>query len=448
MSRPLDILVIYYRLNHPVRATATNHLACYGRYSGHHTYYWNIGVRRLPSRLPQHRFDLVVFDTSFLSARWLPSDFRRLMRRAEPAAKQRCAKVALPQDEWIYTRYLGEFLADFGITHLFSVAPESQWPLIYPEVNRRRVVCKRVLTGYLDDQAIAAQQTLPPLGHRPIDIGYRVRPSRYWLGREGLYKSEMSPVVEKAAQAHRLRTDLSTRDQDALLGDDWLAFLRRCRFTLGAEGGASLLDPEGRFRERVQSYLLTNPAATFSDVEAASFPGEDGRLQLRALSPRHLEACLTGTVQILLEGEYNGILKPDRHYLQLNKDYGNLNEVLDACNRDDWRRETAATAFRDIVASGTYNYSTFVAQLLEVTVGATARWHPTAPATRRRAPPLPLRRNRVAEGLAQRYVVLRSRLKRATLRAMGLGPHASVTQHLQRHLPGSLRRARLRNDKP
>ena len=34
-----------------------------------------------------------------------------------------------------------------------------------------------------------------------------------------------------------------------------------------------------------------------------------------ALSPRHLEAALTGTAQLLVEGQYDDVLEPGRHFL-------------------------------------------------------------------------------------------------------------------------------------
>ena len=33
-------------------------------------------------------------------------------------------------------------IREFGIDHVFSVAPESEWPLIYDGVDRERVVSR------------------------------------------------------------------------------------------------------------------------------------------------------------------------------------------------------------------------------------------------------------------------------------------------------------------
>ena len=98
--------------------------------------------------------------------------------------------------------------------------------------------------------------------------------------------------------------------------------------------------------------MAAHPADGFEEVESACFPGRDGEIDYRAISPRHLEACATRTCQILVEGDYNGVLEPGRHYLPLRADLGNLDEVLDAVQRDDEREHLVEAAYADVVASG------------------------------------------------------------------------------------------------
>ena len=91
------------------------------------------------------------------------------------------------------------------------------------------------------------------------------------------------------------------------------------------------------------------------------------------ISPRHLEACLTRTGQILVEGEYNGILKPDLHYIPLKADFSNLQEVFDRIQDEPARLEMVECAYRDIVATGRYTYRGMVNTVLEHTIGTRPR---------------------------------------------------------------------------
>jgi hypothetical protein len=113
-------------------------------------------------------------------------------------------------------------------------------------------------------------------------------------------------------------------------------------------------------RASTESFLQSNPAASFEDVESACFPGRDGELDCRALSPRHLEACATRTAQILVEGEYNGLLKPGFHYFAVKSDFSNLQDVLDGIGDETRRLEVVERAYRDIVQSGMGSYRMFV----------------------------------------------------------------------------------------
>jgi hypothetical protein len=151
---------------------------------------------------------------------------------------------------------------------------------------------------------------------------------------------------------------------DTLLGDDWYRFLLRCRFTIGVEGGASILDRDGRIRDCVTRYRSEHAEASFEEIEQSCFPGLDGTFDLRAISPRHLEACATRTPQILIEGAYNGILQPGTHYLPLRADFSNIAEVIEGMARRDEAAEMADRAYRDLVATGRYSYESFVATLL------------------------------------------------------------------------------------
>ena len=152
-----------------------------------------------------------------------------------------------------------------------------------------------------------------------------------------------------------------------------MRFLLSCRYTVGVEGGASVFDGDGSLRRCCERVLANRPGATFEELEAECFPGRDGEVELFALSPRHLEAAATRTCQVLIEGEYGGVLKPDRHYIPLRRDFSNLDDVLATMRRDEDRERIVETAYQDIVASGQWSYPRFVERLEEATLGGPPR---------------------------------------------------------------------------
>jgi hypothetical protein len=364
-----NILVVYYAIGWPLRATIEEHLYSFRRYSPHRVFYVNLAVRRIPRGFRRIPFDLILFHTIFLG-RWNRPAFRRLMDLAEPLRDRAPVLAALPQDEFLSNDLLVEFIRRLRVTRVFPVSPEDTWPSIYEGVDFAAVRFERVLTGYLDPATIARIREPSRELDRPVDIGYRAFAAPAWLGSFGLRKAELATVFSAAAPRHGLSTDISTRAADTFHGAEWHRFLLRCRYTIGVEGGSGILDRDGTIKRCTEGLLERRPGATFAEIEKACFPGRDGSLPLAALSPRHLEACATRTCQVLVEGHYNGILEPGRHYLELKRDFSNLDEVLATMKLDDSRRGIVERAYRDIVDDPRYSYPHFVAQVLDACLPA------------------------------------------------------------------------------
>jgi hypothetical protein len=273
---------------------------------------------------------------------------------------------------------------------VFSLAPEAEWRKIYRGVDFDKVRFHRALAGYLDPGTVArAERHIASQGERPIELGYRAWGGLMSLGRHGLLRRRLAEVFAPAAQARGMKTDISVDQGATYFGDAWYRYLASCKYLLGAEGGATVLDPTGEFLIRTERYLSAHPGASFDEVEANCFPGEDGKLALFAISPRHLEACATRTCQVLVEGEYSGVLKPNEHYIPIKRDLSDVEEVLDRIQEDSERERITENAYRDVVESGLYTYGGLV-EMLERETGIAA-------ATPREAPSrLLLRRHRRA----------------------------------------------------
>lgn len=359
------ILVVYYANDHRLRAASRDHLYCFRDCSRHRTLYLNLAVRRVPRGLRRVPIDLVLFHTLLLSCRWSPPRFRDVLRRAGPLSGLGAVRAALPQDEFFGSAALTEFIESFDVGHVFSSAPESQWPAIYGGVDRSAVTLHEVLTGYVSDRLVDRFSCPDPAPGRPIDVGYRAWRPPPSLGEHARLKVGIAEAFQEAASRRGLRTDISTRAEDTVHGDDWYRFLQRCRFTIGVEGGASILDRDGGYYARAEAYLAEHPGAPAAEVAQQCFPEAEGSLALHALSPRHLEACVTGTCQVLVEGCYGGALEANRHYIPLRRDLGNIEEVLDRMGDDEGRAAIARQAYRDVVASGRFAYRRFVDEVVE-----------------------------------------------------------------------------------
>ncbi len=355
------ILIIYCSYTYPLRTSVADHLYSFQRYTSNQCYYLNVGIWGFPRYLRKIKFDLIIFHTIFLSVRWNIEKFLALSNKVRILKDVNAIKIALPQDEFLNSDVLCDFINEFGVGHIFSVAPESEWPKIYHKVDSRKVSFYQVLTGYLDHSTIDRITTLSSTKpSRTVDIGYRAWKAQPWLGQHGYLKTQIAERFQEDSVEKGLSVDISLREEDTFLSDSWYQFLLMCKYTIGVEGGASILDRDGAIYRETEKYLEHNPLASFDEVEEHCFAGLDGTLSLFAISPRHLEACATRTCQILVEGEYNGILYPGVHYIELKSDFSNLDEVLDIIKQDHLRNKITEQAFDDIVKSRRFTYMSFV----------------------------------------------------------------------------------------
>jgi hypothetical protein len=230
-----------------------------------------------------------------------------------------------------------------------------------------------VLTGYVDEDLVKQISPLiRPHSERSIDIGYRASMLPAHLGKHGQLKYELIGEFNTRLANSDLNLDirssnntLTNEDKSAVkLGNAWNTFLLDCKAFIGCEGGSSLLDFDGSIQKKVYNYSHEHPEATFSEIEKACFPGIDYNISCFAISPRHFEAAITKTLQILIEGYYGGIFKADEHYICLKKDFSNFENVIETLKDEKKCNSIVEKAYEEIVISGKYTYAHFVNEIL------------------------------------------------------------------------------------
>jgi hypothetical protein len=387
MSRQLRILVLYW---HPkgaeMRVSVRQHLHLLERPDTQILYH--NGLEPTPPWIAWTAPDLCILHTTFLCARW-HYDFEAYRRRFRWVSRLRCPKIALPQDEYDHAAVLDEWLLELDTTSVYSCFGPEQRATLYPLLGGRAAF-RETLTGFIDEKAAAATagRTLPH-AQRLYDIVYRARKLPYWFGSHGQLKHRIAEVVQERADEFGLSTDISNRPEDTIYGDRWLDFLMSGRAVIGCESGSSVLDARGEIQRRISRLLAEQPDLSFERVDAQMPLGWDS-YAFFAISPRHLEAVITKTAQVLVEGSYSGVLEPERHYIPLRRDFANLDEALERLRDVEAVEEMTERAYQDVYLSGRNNLATLAERLLEEAHGS----RPTGmavPFALARRPPLPIR---------------------------------------------------------
>lgn len=355
----MRILLIYHQKPRQQRKAIAAHLAAFGKSKHHSVYYWNIAYGD-PPLLETLRLDVILFHFTFFLPN-INTPFDKDFSSWPSLKNSKLYKAAMVQDEYIHSESLCKFMSTFKISEVFTCLPESLWHIVYPSAQTGIKYYHTVLTGYIDEDMITRYSDYAlPHAQRSIDVAYRARKMPYNLGFFGTYKWKLTEIFSEKLATENLFTDLSNDPNRFIFGENWYRFVGSTRTMLGCEGGSSLHDPNGNIRKCCESFQLKFPDADFETVQNHCFAGLDQKFPYYALSPRHFEAAVSKTCQVLLEGDYNGIFKANIHYIPISKDWSNLDEVVAKIKDHAYCEKIAEQAYMDIVASGLYTYPRFV----------------------------------------------------------------------------------------
>lgn len=327
-------------------------------------------VRKVEKALLARACPLVVFIGNEFNRPWMPFEETR-------------AWLAHVRAEWVATQLLAE---------------TGAW--LYEGTGARVLSVPHALNpaAFFPDR---------PRGARRIDIGCRSFPYPIYLGND--QRNALFRQIAGSPAARGLTVDISTSQRLDRAG--WAAFLNDCRFTVATEAGSPFLDRDDALAFAIRDFIRsrrkglavspTNPArylvrllpwalrerlykavgrlgirheAIEDDPEIAGevfarfFAGRASSPHHGCcISSRHFDAIGCGTVQLLVEGRYNDILKPDVHYVPIRPDFSNLDAVLEQVAEPDFGAAIAGAALEHCLAHHTHRHR--IAALLEAVVG-------------------------------------------------------------------------------
>ncbi len=370
----MKVLVVYQLNSKTDRNTINEHLFSFRKYGESASFHYFNVYNRIPAFLKYIHYDAVILHYTYLAGERYFEDAGPWIEKTKGLEKIKGYKVALPQDEYDFTDRICNLFKKIGLKAIYTCFTKKEdIEKAYPFSQTGVVDIFPTFTGYVDEEAVLQlKNSTRPYKNRPIDIGYRARKLSAFLGKHGQLKYELVEVFSEALKHTDLEYDISSTNQHKTgetrslvkLGNEWYDFVLNCKAFIGCEGGSSLLDRDGSIQKVVKKFEAEHPDATFAEIERACFPGMDHNISCFAISPRHFEAALCKTLQILVEGEYGGALKPWEHYIPLKQDFSNIGEVLEILKDTDRCQDIVDRAYQDVVLSGKNTYRNFVNNLL------------------------------------------------------------------------------------
>ncbi len=336
-------------------STLREHIAAFPRYSRHRVDVFDTYLVPDSAYLDLADYDVVVIHYSLVVTgdSYLSPALREKIRAFSGL------KVQFLQDEYRWIDSVTEMMRWLGIGVLFTIVPPRELPKVYGG-RLPGVELVPTLAGYVPERL--ARRRSPPLEQRPLEVGYRGRVLPYWIGALAQEKVAIAREFLARADRYGLRVDIAWSEWDRIYGERWNRFLESCRTTLGTESGASISDFDGSVERAVHDYLRERPGASFGEVSRHVLAPYEGNVVMNVVSPRIFEAAALRTAMVLFPGEYEGTVRPWEHYVPLEKDFSNMDEVVEAIRDLPLLRSLAARAHADLVESGQYSLRSFVSE--------------------------------------------------------------------------------------
>lgn len=283
--------------------------------------------------------------------------------------------------------FLRRIEADFIGTQLPLEA--GRW--LFEECSRSRVI---PLPHALNPTVF---RPMTPQKDRLVDIG--VRTFRYlpFLGDND--RNALMDYFLERSFAPPLALDIDTGARFSR--EAWARFLDSCRATIATEAGSHYLERDDRTVRAVQEYLMSREKergrrvvrrGSLPDRIGRSFPArvrrivKEGLVRMgappesvvnrsvpfeeiherffrdlpkppaycKAISSRHFDAAGTGTCQIMFRGRFNDILAADEHYIALERDFSNIDNVLARFRDETYRARMTERTLEYVMEEHTY----------------------------------------------------------------------------------------------
>lgn len=238
-------------------------------------------------------------------------------------------------------------LKSLSAEYIVSQLPQNTADWLYEDIKFSRVIS---LAHALNPEVF---KPITDSSNRELDIGVRAYEYPWYLGdRERIHIFNKFKNLPKET----FKTDINLNKSKRFGRSKWNLFLNSCRGTVSTEAGTAYLEKDDRTRNSVNTYLEKYPQTSFEEIFELFFQNYKNPMSGKCITPRHFDAIGTKTCQIMFPGRFNDILQPDVHYMSLNRDFSNLDLVLERFEDVSYREKMVNETYEYVMDSHTHKH--------------------------------------------------------------------------------------------
>jgi hypothetical protein len=304
-----------------------------------------------PKSLIKFDFDAIILTSTFLGKISHPKTYRRIKEKYSFIKNQRSLKIGLPQDDYWAQETRDNWYSE-NLDILISVFQRKYWAVLYPKSIEKKVKIIKGHTTYINKDSFT-KINYKEFNQREYDVVYRTMGLPYFPNKIGLTKSLIGDFFLKKHKDD-FKLNISHKEKDLIFGDDWIKFLANSKSVLGSSSGSSVILRNHHHISKLEK-AKKDKMFNYEKFEKSFFNKKDRNYNLTDISPRNIEAAKTMTLQILVEGDYGGILKKNIDYFCLKEDLSNSEELINLLNNPLELNKITKNCFERIINSESLN---------------------------------------------------------------------------------------------
>ena len=303
--------------------------------------------------------DIIILHYSIIHAILFQHEKERFKQYIHFLSKYKGKVVVIIQDEYYDVNKIRLMLKLFNVDLILSCIPKEHQRTIYNTTPKARI--ESVLTGYILKNKYF--EKIKTIKERNILIFYRGKNLPYYYGKLGRWKQNIGIKMKYYCDNHDIENiNIAWKQKDKIFGDAWIHTMHDSKVTLATPSGLNVFHYDNKiinacnYKERyIKGYTY--------EMAEKEFNLQDGPIPMGQISPKMFEAAMCGTVLVMYPGTYNGIFKKNIHYIELQPDFSNIEQVMKKIQDDDYLQKMSNRTYKDIVESGKYSYKTFITKV-------------------------------------------------------------------------------------